>query len=237
MVQLIKWIVVAGCLSLLCACGAPQEVPFSSADSFVQEEPAEESVPTAKTPSIPDPPVSDDTFVRVQDYIPDLCVELKYATEDNFTGTTIYSFSDAYLRYGTVKKLSAAADMVSADGYRLKIWDAFRPTAAQFRLWEICPDPRYVADPNNGFSSHSRGNTVDITLISADGSTVEMPTEFDDFSAMADRDYSDVSETAANNARYLENVMTACGFRPYSGEWWHFSDTDFYEVDTSFNPS
>ena len=216
-------------LLLLCACAAPQEAP-SAAGSAAPETEAAEPAPQ------PLPPPSDSDFVRVQDYIPTVAVDLKYATQDNFTGTVIYSFSDAYLRYGTVKKLAAAADRAATDGYRLKIWDAFRPTAAQFTLWEICPDPVYVSDPNTGFSSHSRGNTVDITLIYADGSAVEMPTGFDDFSTLADRDYSDVPESAAANARYLENLMCDCGFQPYFGEWWHFSDSDEYEVDEEFIP-
>ena len=65
---------------------------------------------------------------------------------------------------------------------------------AQFKLWELCPNSKYVANPNKGFSSHSRGNTVDITLIKADGGEVQMPTGFDDFSLKADRDYTDCPE-------------------------------------------
>ena len=107
---------------------------------------------------------------------------------------------------------------------------------AQFRLWEICPDPAYVANPEKGFSSHSRGNTVDVTLVTADGQPMEMPTDFDDFTALADRDYSDVGDTAAANARLLESAMTAAGFRPYSAEWWHYSDTQSYPVDEQFIP-
>lgn len=204
--------------------------PATSVKEEMDHPPEEEQIET------PPPPSSDDTFVLVTDYIPGIQVELKYATADNFTYTVIYEFDDAYLRYGTVKKLSAAQEIFSADGYTLKIWDAFRPTSAQYKLWEICPDPVYVANPNNGFSSHSRGNTVDVTLVYADGSAVEMPTDFDDFSTKADRDYSDVSENAAEHASYLESVMESCGFKPYSGEWWHFSDTDSYEVEEVFYP-
>lgn len=228
-------------LAFLCtACGhnppksdsssASADSPATSVEEEMDHPPEEEQIETPLSPS------SDDTFVLVTDYIPDIQVELKYATADNFTHTVIYEFDDAYLRYGTVKKLSAAQEIFSADGYTLKIWDAFRPTSAQYKLWEICPDPVYVANPNNGFSSHSRGNTVDVTLVYADGSAVEMPTDFDDFSTKADRDYSDVSESAAEHASYLESVMESCGFKPYSGEWWHFSDTDSYEVEEVFYP-
>ncbi len=223
---------------LLCACGAPQDLPDSAEVSSAPEEilPPPEQEPAPPPETQPLPPPEDTDFVLVTDYLPTVAVDLKYATSDNFTGSVIYDFSGAYLRYGTVQKLQAVLEDLDAAGYTLKIWDAFRPTAAQFKLWEVCPDPMYVSDPHQGFSSHSRGNTLDVTLLRNDGSAVEMPTGFDDFSALADRDYSDVPSPAADNARYLETVMTEHGFRPYQGEWWHFSDTDFYEVDQTFQP-
>ena len=180
--------------------------------------------------------LSDEEFVKVTDYIPGIYVELKYATEDNFTGSVIYEFTDAYLRYGTVKKLKLVQELLQQKGYSLKILDAFRPVAAQFVLWEIYPDATYVANPNTGFSSHSRGNTLDVTLVLSDGSEVAMPTEFDDFSLLADRDYSDVDQTVASNALLLETIMQENGFNAYQGEWWHFSDNVKYSVDENFNP-
>lgn len=199
-----------------------------------ETETTEAETTAATETTLPEP--ADDAMVRVRDYIPDIVVELRYATEDNFTGQKIYNFTDAWLRYGTVKKLMKVQAELREKGLCLKIWDAFRPTAAQFRLWEICPDPVYVSNPNNGFSSHSRGNTVDVTLVYADGAELTMPTGFDDFSALADRDYSDCGQEAADNARFLEELMEACGFRPYFGEWWHFSDETAYEVETEFLP-
>lgn len=168
--------------------------------------------------------------MSVKDYLPEVFVELKYATVDNFTGQKIYTFQNAYLRYGTVKKLEAVCQILAAQGLYIKIWDAFRPTAAQFRLWDVCPDPNFVADPTSGFSSHSRGNTIDLTLVDADGRDLEMPSEFDDFSLLADRDYSDCTEAAAHNAALLQTLMEENGFRPYFKEWWHFSDTVEYPV-------
>lgn len=179
---------------------------------------------------------ADSDFVRVTDYIPDIQVDLRYAAEDNFTGQVIYDFTDAWLRYGTVCKLAKAQEALAAQGYGLKIWDAFRPPAAQFVMWEICPNDDYVADPTQGFSNHSRGNTVDVTLTSAEGDPV-MPTEFDDFSGKADRDYSDVDDPeAVANAQLLENVMKEAGFAPYVGEWWHFVDSERYPVEEEFLP-
>lgn len=178
----------------------------------------------------------DSDFVRVLDYIPNARQELKYATEDNFTGKVIYDFRDAYLRYGTVKKLKAVSADLAEMGIYLKIWDGFRPVSAQFALWEACPDPAYVADPNTGHSSHSRGNTVDVTIVDAEGKEFPMPTGFDDFSAKADRDYADCSEEARNNAMILELLMEKHGFTGYRKEWWHFTDTDSYPAEETFIP-
>jgi len=176
-------------------------------------------------------PADDSIAVRVRDYIPNIAVDLRYAGENNFTGQVIYDFSEPYLRYGTVKKLAAVQAELNALGYSLLIWDAYRPPAAQFKLWEIVPDGNYVANPYNGYSSHSCGNTVDVSLVMLDGSAVELPSDFDEFSATGDRDYSDVSDTAAANARLLEQIMSRCGFNGYWAEWWHFSDTVSYEAE------
>jgi len=191
-----------------------------------------ETVPVA----LPEPE-SDDVFVRVLDYIPTASQELMYATENNFTGEVIYDFEEAYLRWGTVKKLKlVCADLEQLDLY-IKIWDGFRPVSAQFALWEVCPNPTYVANPTTGHSSHSRGNTIDLTLVDGNGQELEMPTGFDDFSSKADRNYSDCTEAAANNAQLLEILMEKHGFKGYSGEWWHFSDTVNYPVEQVFAPN
>jgi len=187
-------------------------------------------------PSVTQPEPGDADFVKVSTYIPDVLTDLRYATEDNFTGQKIYSFTEVYLRYGTVKKLMLVQDELRQNGLRLKIWDGFRPPSAQFALWDICPDPTYVANPNNGFSSHSRGNTVDITVVRSDGTELTMPTGFDDFSKLADRDYSDCGQEAAENAIFLEQLMQKHGFKPYAGEWWHFTDTQAYDVELTFEP-
>ena len=239
------------CLLLCCGCAAPaspghtEEAPGTGnsapADGSTPAAPPDahgpQDAPSGGVPEeMPAPEPADSDFVKVTDYIPTIQVELAYAGTDNFTGQAIYDFTEAYLRYGTAKKLAAVQEALKAQGLGLLIWDAFRPTAAQFKLWEVCPDPAYVANPETGFSSHSRGNTVDVTLVSLDGTAVEMPTGFDDFSPLADRDYSDVDALPAANAALLEDAMTQAGFTPYQGEWWHFSDSDVYEVETGFSP-
>lgn len=204
-------------------------------ETQTEEAQPEETQPHRILPKLREPVDTD--FVPVSDYLPDCVTELKYATEDNFTGQVIYSFQDVYLRYGTVKKLMAAGEELAEMGYYLKIWDGFRPISAQFALWEVCPDSTYVANPNKGFSNHSRGYAVDVTLVDGQGQELEMPTGFDDFSPMADRNYSECSQTAGENARLLETVMQKHGFKGYFGEWWHFNDTDAYDVERVFDPS
>ena len=183
------------------------------------------------TPSPVPTPTDDSTPVRVRDYIPNIAVDLRYATEANFTGQVIYDFTEPWLRWGTVKKLMGVQADLNDMGYGLLIWDGYRPPEAQFKLWEIVPDANFVANPYNGYSSHSRGNTVDVTLVTLSGEAVEMPSDFDEFTAIADRDYSDVSEAAAENARLLEMTMEAHGFTGYVNEWWHYSDTVSYEAE------
>lgn len=158
----------------------------------------------------------DDEYVLVKKYIPDIYVELRYATENNFTGVKIYDFTEAYLRYGTVKKLAQVQKELKQQGYSLKIWDAYRPFEAQQKLWEVYPDPNYVANPANGMRRHNLGGTVDITMVAADGSIIPMPSEFDDFSLKADRNYSDIdNEEAVNNVMILQNAMENNGFTGY----------------------
>ncbi|KUG04922.1 d-alanyl-d-alanine dipeptidase [hydrocarbon metagenome] len=163
-------------------------------------------------------------MVDLQKYIPGIEVDLKYSSDDNVYGEAIYELQRAYLRRGTAEKLKAAQEELSARGLNLKVWDAYRPPAAQFKLWEIMPDRRFVVDPHEGFSYHSRGVAVDVTLIDEKGRELLMPSGFDEFSARADRDYSDVSSVQMDNAKLLEQIMLDNGFSSIYYEWWHFTD-------------
>ncbi len=169
-------------------------------------------------------------LVPVLSYIPTIYVDLKYATSNNFTGKVIYTTGEACLRYGTVKKLAEAQGELMSLGYSLKIWDAYRPASAQFILWDAFPNSKYISNPNKGYSGHSRGDTVDITLVKADGTDIPMPSGFDEFSPLADRIFDDVPEEAARNAKLLEKIMVCHGFKGYAAEWWHYSDTTKYPI-------
>lgn len=230
---------------LLTGCGGQEEViKLRETEAAVETTAAAQATLPPETVAMVEEPEllrpltdpRDTDFVRVKDYIPEAVTELKYAGTDNFTGQVIYEFEDVFLRYGTVMKLKAAAQALAEQGMGIKIWDGFRPVSAQFKLWEVCPDDTYVANPNKGYSNHSRGFAVDLTLVDSQGREVEMPTGFDDFSARADRDYSDCTPEARENAVLLETVMEAQGFKGYWGEWWHFNDITRYEVETCFDP-
>lgn len=223
--------------AVMTACGQKKNVTTDDVSekemANIQETAAQEvtaqEITTEKEPE-------DDEYVLVKKYIPDIYVELRYVTENNFTGVKIYDFTEAYLRYGTVKKLAQVQKELKQQGYSLKIWDAYRPFEAQQKLWEVYPDPNYVANPANGMKNHNLGGTVDITMVAADGSIIPMPTEFDDFSLKADRNYSDIEdEEAVNNVMILQNTMENNGFTGYQGEWWDYSDTVEYEA-VDFEP-
>ena len=155
------------------ACGQKKNVTTDDVSekemANIQETAAQEvtaqEITTEKEPE-------DDEYVLVKKYIPDIYVELRYVTENNFTGVKIYDFTEAYLRYGTVKKLAQVQKELKQQGYSLKIWDAYRPFEAQQKLWEVYPDPNYVANPANGMKNHNLGGTVDITMVAADGSII-----------------------------------------------------------------
>ncbi|MGN0329475.1 MAG: M15 family metallopeptidase [Lachnospira sp.] len=196
----------------------------------------EETTPTATEPATLPPVPKDDDYVKIIDYIPDIIIDLRYATPDNFTGQVIYDFKEGYLRYGTVKKLAAVQEQLKKQGFRLKIWDAYRPFSAQEKLWEVYPDGRYVANPAYGMRAHNLGGTVDITMVSLDGTDIDMPTEFDNFSLLADRDYSDIDNTdAVKNVMILQQTMYDNGFVGEKAEWWDYTDTTSYEA-VDFKP-
>ncbi len=157
----------------------------------------------------------DDTFV----------IDLRYATADNFTGQAIYSKAVCLLQRATAEKLAAAQREFAEHGYRIKIWDAYRPLSAQKVLWEVVGDPAFVADPAKG-SIHNRGAAVDVTLVDEDGNELPMPTGFDDFSEKAAIDYDGCTPEEARNRDFLGEIMVKHGFVRYRAEWWHFVDED-----------
>ena len=172
------------------------------------------------------------TMVNLQEFIPSLQIEMRYAGDNNIVGRPIYTRSQAFLRLGTAQKLKKAQEEFLRCGYSLKVWDAYRPPQAQFELWDKFPDARFLINPHTGYSHHSHGTAVDVTLVDKHGNELDMPSDFDDFTGKADRDYQDLSVDQTNNALLLEMVMQEHGFDSIFYEWWHFIDHDraYYDV-------
>lgn len=237
-------IVLAGSL-LLASCALPPIVEDAPTDvttlpTEIFTEPTVETQPQGIPvipPAIEAKEPADTDMVRVKDFIPDIGVELKYATTDNFTGKVIYTFTEAYLRYGTVKKLAVVQELLKAYGFGLKLWDAFRPLYGQQALWDAYPDSNFVSRPGTGVRAHCGGHAVDITLVDLQGNDVEMPSKFDDFTPLGDKDYSDCSEQAAYHAGLLDYAMRQGGFYGYNKEWWHYVDYDNYSLEELVDPA
>ena len=169
-------------------------------------------------------------LVRLLDMDSDFIIDLKYATTDNFTGSVVYNFQDCYIDIHTAQQLIKAAETAKKDGYRIKVWDAYRPVSAQKRFWEIMPDDNFVAFPpdmetiTEFKNSHLNGQCVDVSLTDMEGNDIPMPSGFDDFSDIARLDCPKTTGEARKNGEYLRDIMIESGFTPYDGEWWHFYD-------------
>ncbi len=187
------------------------------------------------------------TLVNLQKFNPNIRFELAYATKDNFTEEIIYDTSACFILQEVAIKLDAIQKelqkMVSKDhpkGLGLKIWDGYRPLSAQKKMWDACakqfPDENerehYILNPAKGGGRHTRGTTVDLTLIDlATGRELNMGTGFDDFSKKAWRDYAGISDEIRYNRKLLETVMAKYDFKGITSEWWHFDYKDWKEYE------
>ncbi len=174
-----------------------------------------------------------DGFVKITDLDSSIVIDLKYATADNFTHQKVYPTDIAVLRLKTAQKLVKANGLLKEKGYRIKVWDAYRPVSVQKIFWNLVPDTDFVADPSTGGSIHNRGCAVDVTLADRDGRDVEMPSGFDDFTEKAYRSNSPMSSEAESNLTLLTEAMTASGFMTLDTEWWHFEDVDRDEYENA----
>ena len=159
---------------------------------------------------------------------PALVLDIRYARDDNFLGRAVYDEARCLLIPDAARRLLDAARALRAEGYRLVVWDCYRPLSVQREMWEILPDPTYVADPARG-SRHNRGAAVDVGLLRLDGATVSWPTAHDDFTPRAHRDATDLPADAIAHRERLERAMKDAGWIPLPSEWWHF-DAEGWEA-------
>jgi len=182
-------------------------------------------------------------FVLLSDYVPAIVQEIRYYSTYNFIGDRIDGYEEpcAIITKEAARALKAVSNEMNVKGYRLKIFDAYRPATAvkHFVLWGIedldqkmkpffYPDLEKTELFELGYiaskSSHSRGSTVDLTLLDmATGKEVDMGSPFDFFSEVSHPDYKGITYEQYENRMMLQNVMVKHGFEPIDCEWWHFT--------------
>jgi D-alanyl-D-alanine dipeptidase len=168
----------------------------------------------------------------------DVEIALAYATADNITGKPIYREPVCYLQETAAEKFRTAIGLAKPLGLRFKIFDAFRPSEAQWKLWDACPDPEFIADPRRG-GPHNRGVAIDLTLIDQAGAELEMGTGFDDMRPLSHHARLDIPVEAQRNRFVLMGIMSAAGWDFYQNEWWHyqlFNARDYPLIDQSRLP-
>jgi len=194
-----------------------------------------------------------DGFEKVSSKIYDAVYDMRYYSDYNFTGHRINGYK-APIAYMTKKALAAlviAADDLRKQGYRILVWDTYRPQKAvtDFVDWINNPDDQgnksfypditkaelisgnYIAEK----SGHSRGSTIDLTIIKQDGSFVDMGGTFDFFGEQSHIDYDKLTKEQKKNRQILRDAMLKAGFEPISSEWWHFTLKDEPYPDTYFD--
>jgi D-alanyl-D-alanine dipeptidase len=193
-------------------------------------------------------------FVLLADYVPAIVQEIRYYSTYNFIGERIDGYEEpcAIITKQAARALKSVSNEMNVQGYRLKVFDAYRPASAvkHFVLWgiedtDIRMKPYFYPDLQKqelfmkGYiaskSSHSRGSTVDLTLLDMKtGKEVDMGSPFDMFSEVSHPDYKGISEEQYENRMQLRNVMIRNGFEPIDCEWWHFTLRDEPFPDTYF---
>lgn len=194
-------------------------------------------------------------FVLLADYVPAVIQEIRYYSTYNFIGERIDGYEQpcALITAEAARALKNVSNELIVQGYRLKVFDAYRPACAvkQFVLWGIedqdirmkeyfYPEQEkqelfrkgYIA----GKSSHSRGSAVDLTLVDMKtGKELDMGSPFDLFSEISHPDNRSITDEQYENRMILQNAMVRNGFEPIYCEWWHFMLRDEPYPDTYFN--
>lgn len=180
-------------------------------------------------------------LVNLATWIPDVVLDIRYATTNNFTGEKIYNLPRAYARRPVAEALRKAQEEFKKQGVGIKIFDGYRPYKATIKFYEVYRDTTYVASPYRG-SRHNRGCAVDMTLVDMKtGVDLIMPTEYDSFKKEAWPTTPVKDPVAKKNRDLIISVMERNGFKVNASEWWHFDfvgwqkyevmDIDFEELE------
>ena len=193
-------------------------------------------------------------FVEISQVIPDIIYDIRYFSTYNFTGKRVdgYKANRAFMTKKAANALKNASDILRKQGYRIVVYDAYRPQKA------VSMFVKWMADVNDegnksfypkikdkkelisgGFvsprSKHSRGSVIDMTIVKMNGESVDMGGTFDLFDKVSNRDYDKLTKKQAKNRKILEDAMVKSGFHPMPTEWWHFELKDEPYPDTYFD--
>ena len=173
-------------------------------------------------------------LVDVRAVIPDVVIDLRYATAGNVAHRPLYPADmPCLIERRTGQQLAQVARELARHGYRIKIWDAYRPPQSHLALWKAVPNGNYVSAPSETLSMHCAGAAVDMTVVDSRGRELKMPTGFDTFSPQAAAAYIGSDPEVAKNIALLQGAMQRAGFSTMKTEWWHFwnpSATPFQAV-------
>ncbi len=213
--------------NIVTADGSSSNVDSSTTDTGDRPKPIT-TITTADNWEPAVPPESDNVIVRVADYIKDVVIDIRYGSTNNSTGTQIYKFKDAYLRYGTVKKLEYAAELLAEKGLKLVIWDAFRPLEAQLSLYRT--QPECMTTPTAGkYLRFNNADAVSVSAVKSDGSQIELPSDF--FGENRERNSGNATAEAKKNAQIIDDAMLQAGMVRYlDDEWYNYADSDEYPL-------
>ncbi len=167
------------------------------------------------------------TLVDVRRYAPGISVDMVFAQTKNLTGRILYKRDLCLLQQGTLDKLRNAQAMFQKSGYSIKIYDAYRPYSVTVELATSTGAAGYKSDVKSG-TFHNRGSAVDMTIVDKHGNEIEMPSKIYSLSSDASRG-SPMSTQVRRNLDYVESIMVACGFSPYSLDWWQYNDSESYK--------
>jgi D-alanyl-D-alanine dipeptidase len=173
------------------------------------------------TENISEARISDTSFINIKTLSNDFILDLKYATEDNFLHQKVYECADCYLRKNTALALMKANQELIKKGFRIKLYDCYRPLDIQKKMWKILPGTNYVANPKKG-SKHNRGAAVDLTLVDSQGNELDMGTKFDFFGPEAHHTYLKHSKEVLQNRKLLKETLAKYNFKSIYNEWWHY---------------
>ncbi len=167
--------------------------------------------------------MAQDSLVDISNLSSKFTLDIRYATSENIFKESLYNCAKCFLRPLVANQLIAANNYFIKKGYRIVIYDCYRPLDVQKKMWEKIPRATYVADPNTGGSIHNKGAALDISIERLDGSFVNMGTDFDFFGKDAHIDNPNLSEKIKKNRALLFEGMRKFGFQTIRTEWWHFS--------------